>query len=1054
LESTNVDVAQFRRIDPVCDAFEAELRAGKRPAIEEQLPLVPEEDREQLREELLLLEEYYLNLKGEQEKVSDGTPGAGAGPSTAAVTDTVSSSAGQRIEAVRTRFEEAWQAGTPPRIEDYLVGWEGAARAALLRELVRLDRAFRDQAGTPIALSEYRQRFPDLNPDETTHKDPGDDRPTGTEPVDAPPGYELLGVLGRGGMGVVYRARSPYESRYVALKMMRPELAKDPAARARFLREARALSEVEHDHVVRVYHVGEVGGVPYFVMPLLRGRTLAAYLAEYLPAQCLPPLAEVVRIGQEIAAGLAAVHDRGLVHRDIKPQNVWLEEPTGRVVVLDFGLVRPVDGAGQLTPTAAALGTPPYMSPEQFGGGSVDGRSDLFSLGTLLYLMTTGRLPFPATAVGELYRQITRHRPPAAAAVNPAVPTALSDLIEELHAKSPEARPSSAAEVERRLRAIEPDRPALPRQERRPDERVLFGVVDGALLIRPRPVRRRGKRIHVGVVAGALLLLAGGIWVLCAWLGARSISGAGEATPPESKTAPKVDLDKALDRTALPSILRLLEDKDALTAQFARDALQKIGPLSAEDLPLLLAVLDKPDGKNRQAVVRTLGRMDAKALDRTALPSILRLLEDKDALTAQFARDALQKIGPLSAEDLPLLLAVLDKPDGKNRQVVVRTLGRMEAKAHKALPRLVKLLAVADDVFQADVARTLDQLGPVTPEDVPLLLPALEGSEPKARGFALRALIKVKAVEPTAQPGLLTCLRDPDPAVRQDALTVLVSLSNLEKTGLVGSLCGVIRAEQKEGLLKRELTFLMARDFGEEGDREQIRRLQKDSRFLIQITAACILTRFKEETVAQGTLAKAFFATDPIQRQQVRDLAGSLPEASLLLLGALSVEKIPTILTDLEATTEKDEGRHVSLLLLRGMGKEGASARGRLLKWVRDTPMPPEHSIDGLKTLLAIAPTDRETRHLLVTAFEGAEAVQQFAVATLAEQGKEVVPLLIDALNYKSYKIRLNTLRTLGRIGPDAKAALVPLAPFTLDPDPTIKEAANVAFLHLQPRKP
>jgi len=154
--------------------------------------------------------------------------------------------------------------------------------------------------------------------------------------------YVVLGELGRGGMGVVCRAEDPRLKREVALKVMLPQFAANPQAKARFVREARAQAKVEHDHVAAIFTVADHDGLPYLVMPLLKGMTLQAALK----ANPRPPLNEVIRIGREVAEGLAAAHEKGLVHRDIKPANIWLEGKKLRVKVLDFGLARVADTDG------------------------------------------------------------------------------------------------------------------------------------------------------------------------------------------------------------------------------------------------------------------------------------------------------------------------------------------------------------------------------------------------------------------------------------------------------------------------------------------------------------------------------------------------------------------------------------------------------------------------------------------------------------------------------------------------------------------------------------
>src|SRR5207302_10527593 len=194
----------------------------------------------------------------------------------------------------------------------------------------------------------------------------------------------VLGQLGAGGMGIVLRAEDPGLKRLVALKVLRPEYAAQPAARVRFIREARAAAKVEHDHIVPIFQIAESNGTAFLAMPLLKGEALSTTLHRV----GMLPVPDAVRIGREIAEGLAAAHAEGMIHRDIKPGNVWLEGSRGRVRILDFGLARVTAEAGErdqtVTREGAVVGTPAYMSPEQARGFKVDHRTDLFSLGVVL----------------------------------------------------------------------------------------------------------------------------------------------------------------------------------------------------------------------------------------------------------------------------------------------------------------------------------------------------------------------------------------------------------------------------------------------------------------------------------------------------------------------------------------------------------------------------------------------------------------------------------------------------------------------------------------------
>ena len=255
-------------------------------------------------------------------------------------------------------------------------------------------------------------------------------------------GYEILGVVGSGGMGVVLKALDKPLNRTVAIKVLAPHLATSGAARKRFVREAQAAAAVLHPNVVAIHSVSSDGPLPYLVMPYLRGPSLQKRLDEEGPLA----LQEVLRIGAQVAAGLAAAHAQGLVHRDITPANILLEEGVERVAITDFGLARAIDDA-TITKSGVIAGTPQYMSPEQARGEAVDPRSDLFSLGSVLYAMCTGRPPFRAETSYGVLRRITDDEPTPPREINPSVPEWLCRIIARLMSKRPADRFASAAEV-------------------------------------------------------------------------------------------------------------------------------------------------------------------------------------------------------------------------------------------------------------------------------------------------------------------------------------------------------------------------------------------------------------------------------------------------------------------------------------------------------------------------------------------------------------------------------------------------------------------------------
>ncbi|HET7188300.1 MAG TPA: protein kinase [Gemmatimonadaceae bacterium] len=289
--------------------------------------------------------------------------------------------------------------------------------------------------------------------------------------------YELEDEIGRGGMSVVYRARDRRLNRPVAVKVLPPELAYDPAIRARFTREAQTSARLAHAHIVPIYDVGERDGLAYFVMAVVDGGNLATLLAKE-PRQ---PVEEVRRLLGEVSDALAYAHLRGVIHRDIKPDNILLDGDTGRAMVTDFGIARAIEAGTRLTVTGNAIGTPTYMSPEQaMGEREVDGRSDIYSLGVLAYQMLTGRVPFTAANSMALLLKHVSEAPKPIAELRPDTPKALSEVIDRALMKSPEDRWPTAAAMRDALRANEPAGAPWRPEQREP-----------VRYVSPRPVSRR-----------------------------------------------------------------------------------------------------------------------------------------------------------------------------------------------------------------------------------------------------------------------------------------------------------------------------------------------------------------------------------------------------------------------------------------------------------------------------------------------------------------------------------------------------------------------------------
>jgi eukaryotic-like serine/threonine-protein kinase len=331
--------------------------------------------------------------------------------------------------------------------------------------------------------------------------------------------FEVARVIGRGGMGIVFEAYDSHLQRTVAVKVLDPDLADDELARQRFCREARAAAAITHEHVVTVYQVEKSGDgtLPFLVMQLIHGETLEKRITRDGPL----PLPAILRIGMQVSAGLAAAHSLGMIHRDVKPGNILLEEAGGRVKLTDFGLARCIEDL-KITRTGFVAGTPLYMSPEQALGGDIDERSDLFSLGAVLYEMSTGQPPFSGNTPLAVLKQITDSTAKSVRTLNPELPNWLNDLIQKLLAKRPDERPISASVVAQtlaeRLAVFEPISPV----------QIPAVHTSGACETVKRQHRRhRMQSLLAGIGIGAALAIAAAI----PFLGRRSSETAGPIGP-------------------------------------------------------------------------------------------------------------------------------------------------------------------------------------------------------------------------------------------------------------------------------------------------------------------------------------------------------------------------------------------------------------------------------------------------------------------------------------------------------------------------------------------
>jgi serine/threonine protein kinase len=305
--------------------------------------------------------------------------------------------------------------------------------------------------------------------------------------------YRILEKLGGGGMGVVYRAEDAKLGRQVALKFLPPGTAQDPRALDRFQREARAASGLNHPHICTIHDIDQDQGRYFIAMELLEGRTLKDWIAHGPPE-----VSQIIDWGMQIADGLDASHWKGIIHRDLKPANIFITS-RGEAKILDFGLAKVTAGEGQgpqysatteLISDSNIVGTLEYMSPEQLLGKPLDGRSDLFSLGAVLYEMVTGKRPFLGKSSGEIFDAILHKQPAAVARLNPQAPVELEQIINKCLEKDSDLRYQSAADLRTDLKRLKRDsssgshsRPENWQGHREPRRRFRVGLQVAILLV-------------------------------------------------------------------------------------------------------------------------------------------------------------------------------------------------------------------------------------------------------------------------------------------------------------------------------------------------------------------------------------------------------------------------------------------------------------------------------------------------------------------------------------------------------------------------------------------
>ena len=482
--------------------------------------------------------------------------------------------------------------------------------------------------------------------------------------------YHVIQRLGEGGMGEVFLVRDRELDRDIALKVIRLDLASHPAILERFKREIQLSSNITHKNVLRVYDLGEAGGVKFLTMQYVDGQDLATVMRR----EGRLPLPRVLDIFRQICEGLAAAHEQGVIHRDLKPQNILIDT-RGRVLIADFGLAKSVQ-YGTLTEAGKVIGTPHYMSPEQVKGIALDQRSDIYSLGIMLYEMLTGSLPFTGSSAYEVMIQRTTRTPRPASDHNPKIPQYLLRILDKCLQPQPELRYNSTEEILRDL-----------------DSQTFHSSLQYR-------VRRRSRlAIAVAAIAG-IILIGGGIF---AW---RSISASRRASTEAAHKPVSVliaDLNNktgeaVFDGTLEPILTLALEGAPFITSYSrgtARKVAAQIQPNAStldEHLARLVAVRE---GVN-VVVAGTIEKTDSYKLKLSALDGVNGNPIDTSDVTANTKEQVLSAVGRAAA-DLRTALGDTTPMSTQLAAAETFTAGSLDAAHEYALAQQAQLTGKSDD---------------------------------------------------------------------------------------------------------------------------------------------------------------------------------------------------------------------------------------------------------------------------------------------------------------------------------------------------------------------
>ena len=423
-----------------------------------------------------------------------------------------------RVDEAGDRFEAAWEAGQRPPLEAYLTEVPEPERSVLLHELLLAELGYRRRGGEAPTPAEYRERFPDhtaviwdafraagtpaasldtRTARASTPAQPGPTRSGGASSRPTIRGYEILDELGRGGMGVVYRARQVRLDRLVALKMIRAGAHASAEELARFRTEAALQARMQHPHIVQIFEIGETAEGPYFALELIDGLGLDKYVAG-----TPQPAAAAARLVETLARAVHHAHEKGLVHRDLKPANI-LSAADGTPKVGDFGLARRLEGEAGQTQNGAVVGTPSYMAPEQACGRleAIGPATDVYALGAVLYELLTGRAPFLGANALDTVLQVRHQEPVPPRRLLPSVPRDLEIICLKCLHKEPARRYATAANLAEDLRRFLTGEPIVARPVGR--------VERGLKWARRRPTAAALAGVLLALLAGGVV---GGLW--------------------------------------------------------------------------------------------------------------------------------------------------------------------------------------------------------------------------------------------------------------------------------------------------------------------------------------------------------------------------------------------------------------------------------------------------------------------------------------------------------------------------------------------------------------